>query len=75
MDARSDEAGDVRDVGEEIGADGAGDLAHAGKIDDTGVGTGADRDHLGFLALGDGGELIVIDEAVVFADAVLNKLI
>ena len=75
VDARSDEAGDVRDVGEEIGADGASDLAHAGKVDDAGVGTSADRDHLWFLAQGDGGELIVIDEAVVFADTVLNKLI
>ena len=75
VDAGGDEAGDVRDVGEEIGADGAGDLAHAGEVDDARVGAGADGDHLGFFADGDGGELVVVDEAVVLADAVLNKLI
>ena len=72
---RGDEAGDVRDVGEEQGADGAGDFTHAGEVDDAGVGAGADGDHLGLLALGRGGELVVVDQAVVLTDTVLHELI
>ena len=75
VQAGGDEAGDVRDVGEKVGADAAGDLAHAREVDDPRVGAGADRDHLRLFAERAGGQLVVVDEAVVLAHAVLGEFV
>ena len=64
MHARGDEAGDVRDVGEQERAVFLGDLAEAGEVDLAGVGGRADGDHLGLLALGHLLDFVVVDAAV-----------
>ena len=75
MEPGGDQPGDVGDVGEKIGPDAAGDLAHAREIDCARVGAGAHRDHPGLLALRSLGELVIVDPAVVLADAILAELI
>ena len=75
MDAGGDETGDVRDVGKKVGPHAAGDLAHSGEVDDARVGAGADGDHLGLLAEGDGGEFLVVDQTGILADAVLAEVV
>ena len=69
-----DQAGDVRDVRQQIGADFAGDLAHALEIDDARIGAGADGDHLRLVLARHLRELIVIDPLVVLAHAVVDDL-
>ena len=61
VDARSDEAGDVRHIDHEVRADGIGDLTELGKVDLAGIGGGAREDHLGLALLRDAIELIVVD--------------
>ena len=61
VDARSDEAGDMRHIDHEVRADGIGDLTELGKVDLAGIGGGAREDHLGLALLRDAIELIVVD--------------
>ena len=70
-----DKTGDMRDVGEQVRADAAGDLTHTGEVDDARVSAGAYGDHLGFLTKGDRGEFVVIDQAGIFAHSVLAKVV
>ena len=70
-----DEPGNVGDVGKEQRARGPGDLAHAGEVDDAGIGAGAHRDHLRLLALRDLGQLVVVDQVIVGADAIGHDLV
>ena len=53
----------------------AGDLAHPREVDHARVRAGPDGDHLRLLPLRHGRELIVIDQAVVLAHAVLAEII
>ena len=70
-----DEAGDVRHVDEEIGADLAGDLAHALEVDDARVGGGADGDQRGLEFARGFFELVVVDALVFWRDAVVGDLV
>ena len=48
-------------VDQQQGSDLVGDLAHAGKIDDAGVGTAPSDDELRLFALGDAFQDVVVD--------------
>ena len=72
MDSHRDEAGDVRDVGQQIRADFAGDFAHALEINDARIRAGADGDHPRLVLARHGGELVVINPLVVLAHAVVD---
>ena len=72
MLACGDESGDVR---EEVGADVVCDVRHPGEVYGARVGAGTDGDHAWFFALGDDGELLVVNAACVLAHAVLGKLV
>jgi hypothetical protein len=67
---RGDEAGDVRHVGEEVGADGFGDGAHAGVVDQAAVGGGAGDDDLGAVEGCEFFEFGVVDQAGRLVQAV-----
>ncbi len=62
MRAARNQAGDVRHVEDVSRANLVGDLAHAGEIPQPRIGAAAADDGLGLLALGDGLELVVVDE-------------
>ncbi len=70
MRAAGDEAGDVRHVEDVDRANLVGDLAHAGEIPQPRIGAAAADDGLGLFALGDGFELVVVDEFGVAAHLV-----
>ena len=74
MDATGDQAGDVRNIGEKKRAAGAGDFAHAGKVDHARIRARADRDHLRLMFARHRRELIVINPLVALAHAVMNDL-
>ena len=74
MDPGGNEAGDVRDVRQQVCADFASDLAHALEINGARIGAGTDSDHLRLVFTRHLGELVVIDALVVFADAVMDDL-
>ena len=71
----SDETGDVSNVGKKIGADGTGDLTHAFEVYDARIGGCAYSDHLWLFFLGDRSEFVVVDQASVFTDSVLDEFI
>jgi hypothetical protein len=75
MHAGRDQTGDMRDVGKEVRADAPGDLTHAREVDHAGVRARPDGDHLRLLARGDGGEFVVVEQAVVLAHAILRKTV
>src|SRR6202012_5914996 len=54
-------AGEMGHVDQEQGSNLVGDLAHAGEIDDAGVGAASSDDELWFFALGDGFQDVVVD--------------
>ena len=70
-DAGGDQAGEVRHVDHEEGAHFVGDSADAGEVDGAGIGGAAGDDELGALAAGELLELLVVEGAVIGADAVL----
>ena len=72
MHSRRHQAGDVRDVRQQIRADFAGDFAHALEINDARIGARADGDHLRLVLARHGGELVVINPLVVLAHAVMD---
>ncbi len=74
MYARSDEAGDVRHIDEEVSADGVRDCAHAFEIDDTGVSACPSGDHAGFGFESEFREVVVIDALVIRRDAVVDDV-
>ena len=74
MNARRHEPGNVRDVGEQIGTDLAGDFAHAFEINDARIRTGADGDHLRLVLARHGGELVVINPLRFFVHAIMDDL-
>ena len=72
IQARRHQARDVRHVDEQIGADRIGDLAEFLEVEVAGVG-GETRDyHFGFFGQRLRGECVVVDFAVVRANAVLH---
>ena len=75
MHAAGHESGNVGDVGEQVGADRAGDLTHALKINDPRVGRSADGDHLRLFAFGNGCEFIVVDVTGFLVYAVLHEVV
>ena len=70
MHAAGDQAGDVGHVEDVNRADLVGDLAHAREIPQARIGAAAADDGLGLFALGDGFQLVVVDELGVAADLV-----
>ena len=52
MHSGGNQAGEVRHVDDEEGADFVGDLAHARKVEGAGIGAAAADDHLRLFALG-----------------------
>ena len=74
MDSHGDQAGDVRDVRQQIRADLAGDFAHALEINHARIGAGADGDHARRVLARHRGELVVINPLVVLAHAVVDDL-
>ena len=74
MNPRRNEAGDVGDVGQEHRANLAGDFTHALEINAARVSGSSDGDHLGPVLAGHVGELVVVDEFAVLADAVVDDL-
>ena len=67
MRAAGDQAGEVRHVDHEIGADLVGDLAEAAKIDDARIGGAAGDDHLGPMLLRELLHLLIVDAVIVRA--------
>ena len=74
MRAAGDEAGEMRHVDHQIGADLVGDLAEAAEIDDARIGRAAGDDHLGPMLLGEPLDLLHVDEVVVAAHAIGHDL-
>src|SRR5208282_92543 len=74
VQADGDQAGNVRDVSQQISADRTGDFTHALKVDDARIGAGADGDHAGAVFLGHFLQLIVIDGFVLAPDTVMDDL-
>ena len=72
--ARGDEAGDVRHVHQEIGADRVRDLAEARPVDDARVGREAGDDHLRPVLAGEALDLVVVDLAGGRIEPVLHGL-
>ena len=61
MNATSHQASEMSHVYQEQGSHLVGDLAHAGKVDDPGVGAPSPDDELGLFALSSGFETVVVD--------------
>ncbi len=72
MQSRGDQAGEMRHVDHEIGADAVGDLAEAREVDDARIGRAAGDDHRGLVLLGEPLDLVVVDAVIVGAHAVLH---
>ena len=75
MQARGDQARDMRHVHHEQRAHRIGDLAEAREIQHARISAGAGQDHLGLVLLGQARELVVIDALVVFAHAVGHDVV
>src|SRR5699024_6302259 len=73
--AASDEAGDVGHVDEEPGADGVGNLAHAGPVDGARVGGKTTNEHFRLMFVGEALDLVVVEQAGVGVDAVLDGVV
>ena len=75
MQAGGHQSGDVRHIDQEERADGVGDLAEAGEIEDARIGAGAGDDHLGLMLLGEARQLVVVDGLGFLAHAVGDDLV
>ena len=64
MHAAGDEAGEMRHVDQQIGADAVGDLAEALEIPDARIGRAAGDDQLRLHFLGAARDLVHVDELV-----------
>src|SRR5262249_4131044 len=69
-----DEAGEMRHVDEEFGADLIGDFAEAAEIDDPGIGRSAGDDHLWPVLARELCHLVEVDAVVVAPHAVGHRL-
>ncbi len=65
MRAAGDEAGEMRHVDHEIGADLVGDLAETAEIDDPRISRTAGDDDFRLMLLGEPRHLVHVDEVVV----------
>ena len=65
MHAAGDQAGEVRHVDHQIGADRIGDLAEAREVDDARIGGAAGDDHLGLVLLRELLDLVIVDAVVL----------
>jgi hypothetical protein len=74
MDAAGDEAGEMRHVDHEIGADRVGDLAESAEVNDARIGRAAGDDHFGPMLFGEPLDLLHVDEVIVAAHAVGHDL-
>ena len=74
VQASRHEAGDVRNIGQQICAQFTRDLTHPCKIDDARIGAGAHRNHSWLMSSRHFGELVVIDLLITLANAVMNNL-
>ena len=72
MKPRGDQAGEMRHVDHEIGADAVGDLAEAREVDDARIGRAAGDDHRRLVLLGEPLDLVIVDAVVVGAHAILH---
>ncbi len=72
---RGDQTGDVRHVHKQIGADLAGEFAHALEIDDARIGGGPDGDERRLELAGGFFQFVVVDALVVRTDAVVGDVI
>src|SRR5580658_3388290 len=70
MRAACNKAGDMRHIDNQLSAHLIGNLPHAAKLPNTGVGAGSADDGLGLLANGDRLKLVVIDGLSVLANRV-----
>ncbi len=61
MRTTSHQAGEMSHIDQEQGPDLVGDLAHAGEVDDAGVGAASSDDELWLFTLGDGLQDVVVD--------------
>src|SRR5260370_7543505 len=75
MRTTGDQTGEMGHINQQQGSNLVGDLAHAGKIDDAGVGTASSDDELWFFALGDGFQNVVVDLLGLLVDAVEDDAI
>ena len=74
MDAAGDEAGKVRHVDHQLGADAVGDLAEGAEVDDARIGRAAGDDHLRLVLLRQLAHLLHVDAVVVAAHAIGHRL-
>ena len=74
IQARRDQACDVRHVHEQVGADRIGDGPEARPIDDARIGGKSGHDHFWTMLLRQTLDLIVIDDAGIGDESVLNRL-
>ena len=74
MDAACNEAGKVRHVDHELGADAVGDLAKGAEVDDTRIGRAAGNDHLRLVLLRELAHFVHVDSVVVAAHAIGHRL-
>ena len=74
MRAAGHQAGEMRHVHHQLGADAVGDLAEAAEIDDARIGRAAGDDHLRAMLARELGHLVHVDAMVVAAHAVGHRL-
>ena len=74
MLARGDQAGEMRHVDEQQRADLVADRAESGEIEMPRIGRAAGDDHLGPMLFGQPLDLVEIDQMVVLADAILDRV-
>ena len=74
MLARRDQPGEMRHVDEQQRADLVADRAEAGEVEVPGIGRSAGDDHLGPMLLGQGQDLVEVDQMVIGTDAVLDRV-
>ena len=74
MRAAGDEAGEMRHVDHQLGADAVGDLAEGAEVDDARIGRAAGDDHLRLVLLRKLAHLVHVDAVVVAAHAIRHRL-
>ncbi len=70
MEAGGHQAGNMRHIDHDHGADLVGDLAECGEIDDARIGAGADHDHLRPMLQRQALDLVIIDRSGLALDPV-----
>ena len=73
--AGGDEAGEVGHVDHQLGADRVGDRAEGGEVELARVGRPAGDDQLRLVLLGKRGDLVHVDQQIVFADVVRDRVV